>query len=196
MSNNCGCKSVPTTKECQLDNSKRNNSVNTSLNTSVNTSVEQEILGHRQTSHDFKPSISCCTNSVCSDPEYFNLYMSFVLWYCKYSNQTPPTLTGNTNQDLFSFLTNFGKYAEIIGNQFDGSTKTINSDFQEEALSFNKFLNYYNANQYTPDFKSVENYIFCSDERINMGISNNVQKRLNTNAATSSVENQLNSIRN
>ena len=191
MSNNCGCKSVPTTKECQLDNSKRNNSVNTSLNTSV----EQEILGHRQTSHDFKPSISCCTNSVCSDPEYFNLYMSFVLWYCKYSNQTSPTLTGNKNQDLFSFLTKFGSYAETIGNQFDGSKKTINSDFQEEALSFNKFLNYYNANQYTKEFKSVENYIFCSDERINMGISNNVENRLKANAATSSVQQALTSIR-
>ena len=183
MSNNCGCKPVPTTKECQLDNSKRN------------TSIQQEMLALRQISPDYKPPISCCTNSICSDPKYFNLYMSFVLWYCKYSNQTSPTLTGNKNQDLFSFLTNFGKYAEIIGSQFDGSTKTINNDLQEEALSFNKFLDYYNANQYTPDFKSVESYIFCSDERISMGISNNIENRLKTNAATSSVQQALSSIR-
>jgi hypothetical protein len=188
MSNNCGCKSVPTTKECRLDNSKRN--------TSVNTSVEQEILGLKHLTKDCESPISCCTNSVCSDPAYFNLYISFVLWYCKYSNQTPPTLTGNPIQDLFSFLTNFGKYAEIIGSQFDGSTKTVNNNLQEEALSFNKFLDYYNANQYTCDYKSIESYIFCSDERINMGISNNVENRLKTNAATSSIENQLNSIRN
>jgi len=180
MSNNCGCKSVPTTKECQLNNSRRN------------TSIQQEILGLRQLTNDCEPPISCCTNSVCSDPEYFNLYMSFVLWYCKYSNQTSPTLTGNKNQDLFSFLTKFGSYAETIGHQL---SKADNSDFQEEALSFNKFLNYYNANQYTPDFKSVESYIFCSDERINMGISNNVQNRLKTNAATSSVQQALTSIR-